>query len=158
MRLLPRATILLCTSLTFSFTTAGAATITTSDLPGSIQSCIAAATCFVSQTSSYDSATASAFQMTQSGNYWLMRYALASPSGQSGTNGFASESFSGNLWMLAPASYSTAQTFASFTLYLDKISPTPESMNNQNGVVNLMMPTADVLAGTSHRTIGLQRQ
>ena len=80
MRLCARAVVLLCFPLMFAVTTVQAATITTSDLPGSIQSCITSATCFVSNTSSYDSGTASAFQIAQntgSGyeNDWLMRYA-----------------------------------------------------------------------------------
>lgn len=161
MRLPVRASVLVCLPLAFSLTTARAATVTTSDLPGPIQSCIAVATCFVSNVSSYDSGTASAFQMSQvtgtgsPDNDWLMRYTLAAPSGQSGTNWFPSESFSGYLWMVAPSSYSAAQSFASFTVYLDKVSPTPNSMNYQNGVINLDMSTADVLAGTSYRTTGL---
>lgn len=160
MRLLARVVVLLSVPLTFSATAARAATINTSDLPGPIQSCIAAATCFVNDASSYDSGTASAFQITQStgsGNEsdWLMRYNLVPPSGQSGTNWFPTESYSGYLWMLAKTSYSTAESDHAFTLYLDMVSPTPDNMGFQNGVINLLMPTTDVLAGTSYRTYGL---
>jgi hypothetical protein len=115
MRLLARAVVLMCFPQMFSVTTAKAATITTSDLPDSIQSCITAATCFVSTSSSYDSGTASAFQITQNTgngyeNDWLMRYTLVQPSGQSRINPSQNDNFSGYLWMLARSTYSAAET------------------------------------------------
>lgn len=159
MRLLARAIALLFLSLTFSITTR-AATVSNSDLPGSIQSCITASTCFVSNTSSYDSGTASAFQIIQptgSGAEfnWLMRYTLVPPSGQSRINPPQTDSFSGYLWMLAKGTYSATETAHPFTLYLDKMSPTPFSMFGQTGDLSLFMPTADLVAGSSYRTYGL---
>jgi len=149
MRPFARAVVLLCFPLMFPVTTTHAATITTSELPGSIQSCVTSATCFVSNTSSYDSGTASAFQITQNTgngfeNDWLMRYALLPPS-----------SGGGYLWLLARSSYSSTETAHPFTLYLDKVSPTPPSMFGQSGDLNLFMPTTDLVAGSSYRTYGL---
>lgn len=160
MRPFARAVVLLCFPLMFPVTTTHAATITTSELPGSILSCITSATCFVSNTSSYDSGTASAFQIAQNtgSGYefdWLMRYTLAPPSSQSRVDWPQPESFSGYLWMLARSSYSATETAHPFTLYLDKVSPTPFSMFGQSGDLNLFMPTADVVAGSSYRTLGL---
>lgn len=159
MRLLARIGVLLFLSLTFPITT-HAATITTSDLPGTIQSCIASATCSVLNTSSYDSGTASAFQITQNTGSgleqdWLMRYTLVPPSGQSRINPSQNDSFSGYLWILAKSSFSATETAHPFTLYLDKVSPTPFSMFGQSGDLNLFMPTSDVIAGGSYRTYGL---
>lgn len=159
MRVLLSLCVPLILSLTFS-TTAKAATVAISDLPGTIQSCISAATCAVSNVSAYDSGTASAFQITQntgSGteNNWLMRYTLVPPSGQSRTNPSQTDSFSGYLWLLAKSTYSATETSHPFTLYLDKVSPTPFSMYGQSGDLNLSMPTADLVAGGSYRTYGI---
>lgn len=159
MRLLARVIAPLFLALTFSMTVR-AATVTNADLPGSIQSCITMATCFVSNTSSYDSGTASAFQIVQptgSGiEYnWLMRYALVPPSGQSRINPTQNDGFSGYLWMLAKDSYSATETAHPFTLYLDKVSPAPFSMFGQSGDLELLMPSPDLLAGSSYRTYGI---
>jgi hypothetical protein len=129
-----------------------AASVSDSDLPGAIQSCITATTCIVSNTSSYDSGTVSAFQIFQNtgGGYennWLIRYALVPPS-----------SGGGYLWMLAKNSYSASESAHPFTLYLDKISPTPIlyfNDSNQNGALDLFMPSTDLLAGSSYVTVGL---
>jgi hypothetical protein len=159
MRLLVRVIAPLFLTLTFSITVR-AATVTNADLPGSIQSCIASATCFVSNTSAYDWGTVNAFQITQNtgsgfeGN-WLMRYSLVPPSGQSRLNPPVNDSFSGYLWMLAKDSYSAAETAHPFTLYLDKVSPALFSMFGQSGDLDLFMPTTDMLAGSSYRTYGL---
>lgn len=139
---------------------ARAAVITTSDLPGTIQSCIATATCSVLNASSYDSGTASAFQISKNTGSgvetdWLMRYALVPPSGQSTINPSTSDSFSGYLWMLAKSSYSATETDHAFTLYLDKIAPTPFAMAGHSGDLSLSMPTADVVAGSSYVTDGI---
>jgi hypothetical protein len=159
MRLLARVIAPLLLALTFSITVR-AATVANADLPGSIQSCIAAATCFVSNTSAYDSGTASAFQIVQntgSGfeNNWLMRYSLVPPSGQSRLDPPVNDSFSGYLWMLAKNSYSATETAHPFTLYLDKASPAPFSMFGQSGDLDLFMPTADMVTGSSYRTYGI---
>ena len=160
MRLPARLAVLLCISPTFSLTAAWAATIATSELPGSIQSCITSATCVVSNSSAYDSGTASAFQIAQStgsgyDSNWLLRYTLTPPSGQSRINPSQSDSFSGYLWILAKSSYSAAETAHPFTIYLDKVSPTPFSMYGQSGDLSLLMSTADLVAGSSYRTYGL---
>lgn len=142
--------------------TARAATITNSELPGTIQSCITATTCAVSDISYYDSGAVNAYQIFQStgaGNpyeqNWLIRYSLSPPSGQSRINPSLTESFSGYLWMLAKGTYSTTEAAHSFTLYLDKVTPTPFSMFGQNGDISLSMTTADLLAGSSYRNYGL---
>lgn len=159
MRLLARVIAPLFLALTFSMTVR-AATVTNADLPGSIQACVAATTCFVSNTSTYDSGTASAFQIAQntgSGleNNWLMRYSLVPPSGQLRLDPPVDDSFSGYLWMLAKDSYSASETAHPFTLYLDKVSPAPFSMFGQSGDLDLFMPTADLVAGSSYRIYGL---
>lgn len=159
MRLLARAVALLFLSLAFSIPVR-AATITNADLPSSIQSCITAVTCFVTNTSAYDSGTASAFQITQSTgsgteNNWLMRYALVPPSGQSRINPPQTDAFSGYLWMLAKTFYSAAETAHPLTLYLDKVSPTPFNIFGQSGDLSLTMTTADMVAGSGYRTLGL---
>jgi hypothetical protein len=107
-----------------------AATITITDLPGSIQSCITAATCFVSNTSTYDNGTASAFSITQSTGSGtevnvLMRYTLVPPSSQSTLDPPQNDALSGYLWMLAKTFYSASETAHPITLYIDKVSPSP---------------------------------
>jgi hypothetical protein len=114
----------------------------------------------VSNASTYDSGTASAFQITQntgSGyeNNWLLRYTLVPPSGQSRINPSQTDSFSGYLWMLAKSTYSATESAHPFTLYLDKVSPTPFNMFGQSGDMDLFMPTADLVAGSSYRTYGI---
>jgi hypothetical protein len=153
------AAALLSLSLAFSIP-ARSATITNPDLPGSIQSCITAATCFVSNTSAYDSATASAFQIYQnvgSGveNNWLMRYALVPPSGQSRINPTQTNSFSGYLWMLIKSTYTATESAHPLTLYLDKVTPAPFSMFGQYGDLSMTMTTADLVSGSGYRTYGL---
>lgn len=149
MRLLARGIILLFLSLTFPITVR-AAFVTNSELPGTIQACVTAATCVVSNASSYDSGTASAFQIYQNigsswESNWLMRYTLAPPS-----NG------SGYLWMLAKNTYSASETAHPFTLYLDKVTPASSYQDsNQNGGLDLFMSTADVVAGSAYQTYGL---
>lgn len=139
-----------------------AATLTNAELPSAIQSCIAASTCFASSTSAYDSGMVSAFQLVQdtgSGfeDSWLMRYTLVPPSGQSSLNSALDNSFTGSLWLLAKMSYSTSESAHPFTLYLDKVSPTPFNMFGQSGdgVLESFMPTADLLAGSSYLTVGI---
>lgn len=137
-----------------------AAIITTADLPGSIQSCITAATCFVSHSSAYDSGTASAFQIQQiegsdTENNWLMRYTLVPPSGQSRINPSQTDVFNGYLWLLAKGIYSATETAHPLTLYLDKVTPTPFSMYGQYGDLSLAMTTADLVSGNGYRTYGL---
>lgn len=159
MRLFARTIIPLLLALIFSVPVR-AAFVMTSELPGSIQSCITAGACLVSNVSAYDSGTASAFQITQntgSGieNNWLVRYSLVPPSGQSRLEPPVDDSFSGYLWMLAKDSYSASESAHSFTLYLDKVSPGPFSMFGQSGDLELFMPTVDLLAGSSYRTYGI---
>lgn len=159
MRLFARAIFPLLLTLIFSVPVR-AAFVMNSDLPGSIQSCITAATCLVSNVSAYDSGTASAFQITQntgSGieNNWLVRYSLVPPSGQSRLEPPVDDSFDGYLWMLAKNSYSASESAHPFTLYLDKVSPAPFSMFGQSGDLGLFMATADLLAGSSYRTYGI---
>jgi hypothetical protein len=137
-----------------------AATIVNADLPGSIQSCITAATCFVSNTSLYDSGTASAFQIQQAGgngveSNWLIRYTLSPPSGQSRIDPPQNDALGGYLWMLAESTYSAVETDHLFTLFLDKVTPTPFSMFGEYGDLSLIMTTADLVAGSSYRIHGL---
>lgn len=158
MRLLELATSLLLLSLAVS-TPGRAATITNADLPSSIQSCIAANTCSVSNSSEYDSATASAFAITENTGGGpvtdvLMRYMLASPSGYSDSNPTQSGTYSGYLWVLAQTFYSASETAHPVTLYLDKVSPLPNMyLFNQYGDLTLTMSTADLVVGSGYITL-----
>ena len=150
---------LLFLALTFPLA-ARAATVAIADLPGAIQSCISATSCFVNNSSAYENGTVSAFQITQdtgSGyeTNWLMRYSLVPPSGQSRLDPPLNDSFSGHLWMLAKNAYSASETEHAFTLYLDKVSPTPFDIFGHGSELALLMPTTDLVIGSSFRTLGI---
>lgn len=130
--------------------------VTVADLPATIQSCVTNATCSVNTTSLYDSATASAFAITDAGQAgYLMRYTLAPPSGQDITYLTPpSTSYSGYLWMQVQGFYSASQNADPITLYLDKVSPTPATIY-KGGDLTLYVAPADLLAGSSYVKSGL---
>ena len=134
--------------------------VTVADLPGSIQSCVANATCSVSTTSMYDSATASVFGIYnvgvgQTGYNYLVRYALAAPSGQTISSPSSFTPYTGYVWMQVQGAYSASQTAEPITLYLDKVSAVPASFYGQSGDLSLYVSAADLLAGSSHVNSGL---
>lgn len=142
--------------------------VSVTDLPSTIQSCVASNTCGVSYTSIYASGRVSAFgiyNVGQTGFNYLVRYALVSPSGQttSSTDLYqyptvttsSSTPFTGYLWMQVQGAYSAAQSADPITLYLDKVSPVPSSFYNQNGDLSLFVSASDLLAGSSYVKSGL---
>lgn len=149
---------------------AQAVTIANSDLPGTLQSCAASGTCFVVPTSTYESASASAFSLFDlSGPGFtqntLIRYTLTAPSGETAqsTNLYAepplttswSTAYTGYLWMQVQDNYSAAETAHPVTLYLDKITPVPQGLFGQSGDLSLTVSGADLLSGGSSATFGL---
>ncbi len=130
--------------------------VTVADLPGSIQSCVANASCSVNTTSVYDSATASAFAITDASQPgYLIRYALAAPSGQDITSLTPpSTPYSGYLWMQVQSFYSASQSADPITLYLDKVSPTPATLY-KSGDLSLYISASDLVAGSSYVKSGL---
>lgn len=152
MRAFPVASVLFLSLSAFPF---AAQAVTISELPASIQSCITTGSCAVDYSGSYDSGTASAFAMfnTSTGKQdWLMRYDLVSPSGQTDIEGVQTSAYGGYLWMQVASSYSAAETEHAVTLFLDKVTPVPDSLPGQSGDLSLFMTTADLLAGGAYRT------
>lgn len=147
--------------LSFFSSSIHAATIAIADLPGSIQSCMGTS-CLVNMASTYDSGAVSAFQIMQSSGSevytqnWLIRYSLSAPSSESRINPTSSTPLSGNLWLLAKTVYTATETSHPFTLYLDKVTPTPFLMPGQGGSdLALSMTTSDLLSGGAFRTAGI---
>ncbi len=152
MRAFPLASVLFLSLSAFPF---AAQAVSVSELPASIQSCITAGTCGVNLLSSYDSGTASAFRMVDlpSGQWnWLMRYNVVPPSGQTVIGGGQNTAYGGYLWMQVAAAYNATETAHAVTLFLDKASPVPGPLFDQNGDLSLFMTTADLLAGSAFRT------
>lgn len=147
--------------------TCHAATLSNSDLPGTIQSCVASNSCFVVNSSSYDSGMVSAYTIYDASfnQGLLVRYALVSPSGGSFTDTdytqdppvttSSSTPYAGYLWMYVQNSYSASEAAHPVTLYLDKVSPVPRSLFNQSGDLSLFVTTSDLLAGSSFMNAGL---
>lgn len=154
MRVFPVVSVLFLSLSAFSFS---AKAVTVSELPATIQSCIASGTCAVDYSGSYDSGTASAFQMVDlpSGQWnWLVRYDLVAPSGQTATGGGQNTAYNGYLWMQVASNYSATETAHPVTLFLDKVTPVPASLNySQGGDLSLFMTTADLLAGGAYSTL-----
>ncbi len=152
MRVFPVVSVLLLSLSAFPF---AAQAVSVSELPSTIQSCITAGTCVVNYPGSYDSGTVSAFEMVDlpSGQWnWLVRYDLASPSGQTVIGGGQDTAYSGYLWMQVASNYSAAETAHPVTLFLDKVAPAPGTFIDQSGDLSLFMTTSDLLAGSAYRT------
>jgi hypothetical protein len=153
MRAFPAASVLLLSLSAFPF---AAKAVSVSELPATIQSCITSGSCAVNYSGAYDSGTASAFEMVDlpSGKWnWLVRYDLASPSGQTDINGIQNNPYGGYLWMQVASNYSASETAHPATLFLDKVTPAPGSLFNQSGDLSLFMTTADLLAGGASSTL-----
>lgn len=152
MRVFPAVSVLLLSLSTFP-TAVHAVSI--SELPATIQSCIATGTCAVNYQSAYDSGTASAFSMFEvsGGQSWLMRYNLVPPSGETVIGGWQNTAYNGYLWMQVANNYSAAETAHSVTLFLDKVTPVPGPVFGQGSDLFLFMTTADLLAGGAYNTL-----
>lgn len=130
-----------------------------SDLPTTIQSCVTDTSCSVSYNSSYDSGTASVFEIAEgSETNYLVRYALAPPSAQSRLDPPLNEVLSGYLWMGVKFQYSASETYHPVTVFLDKVTPAPFNLFNlfnQSGDLSLLVTTADLVAGSANYLSGL---
>jgi hypothetical protein len=154
MKSLTRATVLMCLASANPMT-AGAAVVLDSELPNSIQSCMASGACFAGPVSVYDSGTAAAFPLSQNlgtatEQNWLMRYTLVPPSAQTRTNPAQTDSLGGYLWMLVKGQYDAAEAGHGVTVFLDKASPSAFGFAGQSGDLSLQLATADLVAGSSY--------
>ena len=161
MRALPVATVLFLFSISIPFS-AQAVSITNAQLPATIQACIMSGSCLVNHTSTYSSGQVSAFTINddstraRSGtvwgetNDWLVRYDLVAPSSQTNIDNVQTQTFDGYLWMRINSVYLAAETAHPVTVFLDKVTPVPEPLVNQNGDLSLFMTTADMLAGSAY--------
>lgn len=133
-----------------------AASITLSDLPGEIQTCVGNAECLLgpnSLTSVSDHQGASLFQYHEvDGNgitqKFLVRYTL--------TNAYQVSydmvtPSSGYIWLGGNTQYSTAGPTHDFTLYLDQVSPLPRDLADFSASfgtpIQIGLSTTDLLAG-----------
>jgi hypothetical protein len=133
-----------------------AAVIGYSDLPATIQSCVTDTSCSVSYNSTYDSGTASVFEIAEgSETNYLVRYALAPPSAQTRLDPPLNEALSGYLWMGVKFQYNASETYHPVTLFLDKVTPVPFSLFTQSGDLSLLVTTADLVTGSASRLSGL---
>ncbi|AAZ96466.1 hypothetical protein Tbd_0513 [Thiobacillus denitrificans ATCC 25259] len=153
MRAFPIAYVLFLSTSAFPL---AAQAVAVSELPASIQSCITSGSCVVNYPGAYDSGTASAFEMfdlsSQKWN-WLVRYNLVPPSGQTVIGGGPNTAYSGYLWMQVASSYSASEAAHPVTVFLDKVTPAPDSMFDQSGDLSLLVTTADLLAGGAYSTL-----
>ncbi len=158
MRSFPVASVLFCLSV-FPLS---AKAISVSELPASIQSCVATGACSVNLSSAYEFDRVSAFQISgRDPGGWLMRYELAQPSGV--TRGYfdydvdsttqITTAFNGYLWMRVQSVYRADEAAHPVTLFLDKVAPVPGSFYGQSGDLSLFMTTADLLAGGAYRQL-----
>lgn len=144
---------------------AQASVLSYSELPADIQSCLLAGTCSVSANSSADFDNKSFFDYTtftaSEGltSRQLVRYTLAPPSAKvharTSTDGSAFDDFShdalaGTVWLAADNHYDLAQSRHTFTLYLEKVSPTPDNLwlwGDHPLTRIISVSTAELLAG-----------
>jgi len=112
-------------------------------LPGEVQGCIQAGTCFLSTNSNADFGNASFFDYTTGSplegmvNRQLVRYDLTPPSTKahgltstydSQLDDFSYSALGGSAWLAADTSYDLSASRHTFTLYLDKVSPAPDNL------------------------------
>lgn len=82
---------------------------------------------------------------------WLIRYDLVAPSGQTAIGGGQNTAYNGYLWMQVASNYSATETAHPVTLFLDKVTPVPNSLRYPGGdVLSLFMTTSDLLAGGAY--------
>jgi len=122
---------------------AQASTTTFQELPGEVQGCLQAGTCSLSSSSNADFGNASFFDYTTFTplegvvNRQLVRYDLTPPSskahsltspydGELDDSGYSA--LGGAVWLAADSSYDLSASRHTFTLYLDRVSPTPDNL------------------------------
>lgn len=144
---------------------AQASTLAFSELPGDVQGCLTSGTCGVSTNSNADFGNVSFFNYAthtpQEGaiNKQLVRYDLTPPSAKSraltsafdGQDGdHANSALGGALWLAANTSYNLAETRHTFTLYLDRATPSADNLwawNDHPLTRIISVGSADLLAG-----------
>jgi hypothetical protein len=152
---------------------AGAATISSSDLPAAIQSCISAGDCYLpNNTSAADVGNAAVFDFFDSVNStpdskYLVRYDLVAPSAYHVDSEYIDPSddtrhtinstspFDGYLWLLVNDRYSLASGAHALTLYMDKVSPSIYTNYPAGSTINLTLTSTDLLDGSAYRKSGL---
>lgn len=122
---------------------AQASTTTFPELPGEVQGCLLAGTCFLSTNSNADFGNASFFDYTTFTplegmvNRQLVRYDLTPPSAKahslsstydSELDDFGYSVLGGAVWLAADTRYDLAASRHTFTLYLDRVSPAPDNL------------------------------
>ena len=122
---------------------AQASTATFQELPDEVQGCLQAGTCFLSGNSNADFGNASFFDYTTFTplegvvNRQLVRYDLTPPSSKahnltstydSELDDFGYSALDGAVWLAADTSYDLSASRHTFTLYLDRVSPTPDNL------------------------------
>lgn len=144
---------------------AQAVVVDLSELPTSMQTCFSyGGTCWgaslvsppmpgatASLLSTYDTPDMSAFQyMDGSTDKWLIRYHLTSPSSQGGT------ALAGNVWLSANQAYDLSNSTHGFTLFTEKVSPTPWNGGVMGDLTHqITLTTASLFAGGDTIQAGL---
>lgn len=153
---------------------AEASTWSFADLPDEIQGCLGNGTCLLTPTSNADFGNASFFDFASSPTsqtpvfQQLIRYELTPPSATtralSGAyegveDDFASSTLGGAVWLLANESYDLSAERHAFTLYLDRVSPTPDNLwawQDHPLTKNISVSTAELLAGQGHYSVDVE--
>ncbi len=150
---------------------AQASTTTFQELPGEVQGCLQAGTCYLSASSNADFGNASFFDYTTFTplegvvNRQLVRYDLTPPSVKthsltsaydSGLDDFGYSALGGAVWLAADSSYDLSASRHTFTLYLDRVSPTPDNLwawveHPLTKIISIN--TQELLAGHGHYSI-----
>lgn len=133
----------------------GSETARATVFPAEIQACISGGACTgpvqVQQTSTF-----TAYLYFDGGTQkFLLEYVLGHASNES-TNQNTTQ-LSGNAWLSADAVYDLTQERHLFTLYLDRVTPTPTNLwvFDSDGLdVGLSLTTADLLAGSGFFHLG----
>ena len=139
------------------------------ELPGAVQNCtFVTGTCFVDLDSTIDYQGMSAHRYFSFNSNtlnvfegWLIKYDLVAPSSNirsgyslpviGGDPTSTTIPYSGSIWLLASNSYNPADAYHGFTLYTDKMLPSPQNYYNGYGAysneISLGLTTSDLLAG-----------
>ncbi len=150
---------------------AQASTLSFSELPGDIQGCLQAGTCGVSTSSNTDFGNVSFFNYQiyspQTGytSMQLVRYTLTPPTAKSHAlastydsqyDDYSHSALSGTVWLTANDNYSLSESQHTFTLYLDKVTPTPDNLwawSDHPLQKIISIDTAELLAGSGSYSI-----
>lgn len=151
---------------------AQASTTTFQELPGEVQGCLQAGTCFLSGNSNADFGNASFFDYTTFTplegvvNRQLVRYDLTPPSAKahnltsaydSELDDFGHSALGGAVWLAADTSYDLSASRHTFTLYLEKVSPAPDLWGwNEHPLTRIIsISTEELLAGQGNYTLSV---